>query len=55
MKYYVIPDLERKPDLVILDTGINDHKSISSSEEIANKIISLDLSLKENGQQILLE
>ena len=53
MKYYVIPDLERKSDLVILDTGINDHKSISSSEEIANKIISLDLSLKENGQQIL--
>ena len=52
MTYYVIPDLERKPDLVILDTATSDHKSISSSEEIANKIISLALSVKENGQQI---
>ena len=39
-------------DLVILYTGINDLKSVSSPEEIANEIISLALSVKENGQLI---
>ena len=37
-------------DLVILYTGINDLKSVSSPEEIANEIISLALSVKENGR-----
>ena len=52
MKHYVSPDLERKQDLVILNTGTNDLKSDSSPEEIANEITSLALSVKEKGQQI---
>ena len=46
MKHYV------SPDLVILHTGTNDLQSVSSPEEIAYEIISLALSMKENGQQI---
>ena len=45
MKHYVSPDLEKKPDLVILHTGTNDLKSDSSPEEIANEITSLALSV----------
>ena len=52
MKHYVSPDLEKKPDLVILHTGTNDLKSVSSPEEIANEITSLALSVKEKGHQI---
>ena len=52
MKHYVSPDLEKKPDLVILHTGTNDLKSDSSPEEIANEITSLALSVKEKGHQI---
>ena len=52
MKDYVSPDLEKKPELVILHTGTNDLKSDSSSEEIANEITSLALSVKEKGYQI---
>ena len=47
MKHYV-----SKPDLVILHAGNNGLKSVSSPEAIANEIISLALSVKENGQQI---
>ena len=47
MKHYV-----SKPDLGILHTGNNALKSVSSPEAIANEIISLALSVKENGQQI---
>ena len=52
MKHYVSPDLEKKPDLVILHTGTNDLKYDSSPEEIANEITSLALSVKEKGHQI---
>ena len=52
MKHYVSPDLEKKPDLVILHTGTNDLKSDSSPEEIANEITSLALSVKEKDHQI---
>ena len=52
MKHYVSPDLEKKPDLVILHTGTNNLKSVSSPEEIANEITSLALSVKEKGHQI---
>ena len=52
MKHYLIPDLERKPDLLILHTGTNDLISVSSPEEIANEIISLASFVKENGHQI---
>ena len=53
MKHYVSPDLEKKPDLVILHTGANELKSVSSPEEIANEITSLALSVKEKGHQIV--
>ena len=46
MKHYVSPDLEKNPDLVVLHTGTNDLKSVSSPEEITNDIISLTLSVK---------
>ena len=36
MKHYVSPDPEKNPDLVILHTGTNDLKSVSSPEEITN-------------------
>ena len=49
---HVSPDLEKKPDLVILHTGTNDLKSVSSTEEIANETTSLALSVKEKGHQI---
>ena len=52
MKHYVNPDLEKKPDLVILHTGTNDLTSVRSPEEIANEITSLALSVKEKGHQI---
>ena len=52
LKHYVSPDLEKKPDLVILHTVTNDLKSVSSPEEIANEITSLALSVKEKGHQI---
>ena len=52
MKHYVSPDLEKKPDLVILHTGTNYLKSVISAKEIANEIIALALSVNENGQQI---
>ena len=50
MKHYVSPDLEKKPDLVILHTGTNDLKPVSSPEDNANEITSLALSVKEKGQ-----
>ena len=46
------PQTQKKTDLVILHTGTNDLKSVSSSEEITNEIVSLGVSVKENGQQI---
>ena len=49
---HVSPDLEKKPDLVILHIVTNDLKYVSSPEQIANEMISLALFLKENGQQI---
>ena len=49
MKHYVSPDLEKKPDLVILHTSTNGLKSVSSPEGIANKITSLGLSVKEKA------
>ena len=52
MKHYVSPNLEKKPDLIILHTGTNDLKSVSSPEEVANEITSLALSVKEKGHQI---
>ena len=52
MNHYVSPDLEKKPDLVILHTGTNNLKSVNSTEEIANEIISLALSVKEKCHQI---
>ena len=52
MKHYVSPDLEKRPDLVILLTGTNDLKSASSPKEIANKITSLAVSVKEKDHQI---
>ena len=52
MNHYVSPDLEKKPDIVILHTGTNDLKSVSSPEEITNQITSLALSMKEKGHQI---
>ena len=52
MKHYVSPDLEKKPDLVILHTGTNDLKAVSSPEEIANEITSSVLSVKEKGHHI---
>ena len=48
----VSPDLEKKLDLVVLHTGTNDLKSVSSPEGIANEITSLALSVKEKGHQI---
>ena len=51
MKHYVSPDLEKKPDQVVLHTGINDPKSVSSAEETANEITLLALSVKEKGHQ----
>ena len=52
MKHYLNPDLEIKPDLVILHNGTNDLKSVSSPEEMANEITLLALSVKEKGHQI---
>ena len=53
MKHHVSPDLgKKKTDLVILHTGTNDLISVSSLEEIANEIIALALSVKENDQQV---
>ena len=53
MKHNESPDLEKKPDLVILHTGTSDLKSVSSPEDISNKIISLALSVKEKGHRLL--
>lgn len=52
MKYYVYPDLEKTPDLVIVYAGSDDLKSVNSPEEIANEGISFSFSMKEKGQQI---
>ena len=52
IKHYASLHLEKKPDLVILHTGTNDLKSVSSPEEIANEIVALASSVKENGQQL---
>ena len=51
MKHYVSPDLEKMPDLIILHTGTNDLKSVTSPEEVTNEVISLALSMKEKGHQ----
>ena len=48
----VSPDLEKKLDLVILHTGTNDLKSVSSPEEIANEIISLALSMNNRATRL---
>ena len=52
MKYYVYPDFEKTPDLVIVYAGSDDLKSVNSPEEIANEGISFSFSMKEKGQQI---
>ena len=52
MKHCVSSDLEKKPDLVILHTGTNDLKSVSSPEGITNEVNSLALSVKEKGHEI---
>ena len=39
MKHYVSPDLEKKPDLVILHTSTNELKSVSSPEETPMKLL----------------
>ena len=49
MKHYVSPDLEKKPDLVILHTSTNNLKSVSSPKEIVNEIILLSLPVKDKG------
>ena len=52
MEHHVRPDLEKKPDLVIIHTSTNDLKSVSSPEKITNKSISIALSMKEKDHQI---
>lgn len=49
MKHYVSPDLENKPDLVTVQTGNNDLKSVRSSEEIISESISVSLFVKKQG------
>ena len=49
MKHYVSPDLENKPDLVTVQTGNSDLKSVRSSEEIISESISVSLFVKKQG------
>ena len=52
MKDYIKPTIARRPDMVILHTGINDLKSNQNPSDIANEIISLAKNIKKSGTEV---
>ena len=50
---YVKPTIEEKPDFIILHTGTNDLISNPDPEEIANSIVDIAVSCKENGSEVV--
>ena len=53
MMTYVKPAIEEKPDFIILHTGTNDLRSNDNPEEIANSIVGVAVSCKENGLEVV--
>ena len=53
MMTYVKPTIEEKPDFIILHTGTNDLRSNADPEEIANSIVDVAVSCKENGLEVV--
>ena len=53
MMTYVKPTIEEKPDFIILHTGTNDLISNPDPEEIANSIVDIAVSCKENGSEVV--
>ena len=51
MMPYVKPTIEEKPNFVILHTGTNDPRSNADPEDIANSIVDVAVSCKENGSK----
>ena len=52
MKDYIKPTISRKPDMVILHTGINDLKSNQNPSDIANEIVNLAKNIKNSGTEV---
>ena len=52
MMNYAKPMIEEKPDFTILHTGINDLRSNTDPEEIANGIVDAVVSCKKNGLEV---
>ena len=50
---YVIPTIEGKPDFIILHTGTNNLISNADPEEIANSIVDVAVSFKEDGLEVV--
>ena len=53
MMTYVKPTIEEKPDFIILRTGTNDLRSNADPEQIANSIVDVAVSCKENGSEVI--
>ena len=53
MMTYIELTIEEKPDFIILHTGTNDLRSNADPEEIANSIVDVGVSCKENGLEVI--
>ena len=53
MMNYVKPMIEEKPEFIILHTGTNDLRSNADPEEIANNIVDVAVSCKENSSEVI--
>ena len=52
MHHYAVPSLEYEPDQVILHIGTNELRSNKTTDDIANEIIDLALSMKQNNNDV---
>ena len=53
MMTYIELTIEEKPDFIILHTGTNDLRSNADPEEIANNIVDVAVSCKENSSEVI--
>ena len=53
MMNYVKPMIEEKPEFIILHNGTNDLRSNADPEEIANNIVDVAVSCKENSSEVI--
>ena len=54
MKHYVKPSMEFKPDIILLHCGTNDLRSDQTADDIANNILELGKTIKNDNNDVII-